>query len=503
MTRFAGFVAVVSCMFVLVSPTVARDIYVAKTGSNSNTGTSSSPYLTIAYAISKAVSNDIIHVKAGTYNETYVTLKSNLTLVSEDGVYAAKLSSYNGGSSRGFVIVGSGSAISNVEINGFESYSTCGGGTAGDGLLRIYNSDNIRIKNCLIHDAPLDCDVVKIGGFNTTTSNTLIENCVIYNPAPAVAGGHAQCLDAHPVNGLTVRGCWIYHTPDHPADILIRANGGSSNVLWENNVFGPSYDDGRGSPATSAGTVDSDTPQVPSVDGMTVRNNLFLSCQGEGAFRVDTSRNVKFYNNLIWNYLGTGAAVSFRNDPTKNPPGTSGTQGLDFCNNIVCNTNGKPAFVALGTYVAGSFNYDYNLYWQIAAGGFADVTAEPHSLFVDPVLAAPATPSSGSWAAIVPQFKPLDASAAINAGTNPGALVPADINGVVRPIGSYDIGPYEVRRVGDLNSDGHVDATDLLSLVSSWGKHAGDPGYSAACDFNADSGVDVVDLLLLADNWGR
>jgi hypothetical protein len=481
----------------LLSPSVlARDIYVAVTGSDSNGGTSAAPYRTIKNAISRAVSNDVIRVRAGTYNESYVALKSNLTLVSEDGPHAARLASWLGsGSGRGFVCIG----VSNVEIDGFESYSSWGQGTAGDGLLRIYNSDNVRIRNCLIHDAPNDCDVVKIGGFGANTTNTLIENCVIYNPAPTLAGSIAECLDAHPVNGLIVRNCWIYHTAARRGDMLIRANGGSTNVTWENNVFGPAYNNGANRPSTSAGMVDSDTPQIPSVDGMIVRNNLFLACQGEAAFGVVSSRNIRFYNNVIWDYQGTGAAVAFRNTSV------AANQGLDFRNNIVCDTGGRPAFVALGAYTAGTFTHDYNLYWQVAAGGYTDVALEPHSLFVDPRLTSPAVPVHGTdtWASIVPRFQPLDASAVVNAGTDLAIYVPSDINAVARTLAEYDIGAYEILMAGDTNADGHVDVVDLLTLVYTFGLNEGDPGFDPAGDLNSDGAVDVVDLLMLVDNFGR
>jgi hypothetical protein len=490
-SRIQGCAALGCMMLLLLAPAVvARDIYVAKVGSNSGTGTSLQPYLTITYAISKAISGDTIRVRAGTYSESWIAVKSGLTLVSEDGTYAAKI--YSNGSS-GLRFVG----VSNCEADGFECYANYSTGSAGDGLVRVYNSDNIRLKNLLCHDAPNDCDVVKIGGFGSSTTNTLVENCVIYNPAHTVAGSIAECLDAHPVNGLVVRGCWIYHTSSCKGETLIRANGGSTNVTWENNVFGPSFDNGAHSPATSAGTVDSDTPQVPSVDGLTVRNNLFLSCQGEGAFGVVSSRNVRFYNNLIWNYQGTAGAVSLRNTSLAT------NQGLDFDNNVVCNTNGKPVFVALGAYVPGTFAHDYNLYWQVTAGGLADVMLEPHSLFVDPMLATPVPLLSGGWSAIVPQFRPLDASSVINAGLSLGVWVPADIAGVARPIGPCDMGPYEVLRRGDFNADGYVDVSDLLILADCWGKCSGDTGYNAACDLNGDGCVDVVDLLTLAGNWDK
>ena len=49
---------------------MARDIYVAKSGSNNNPGTEAQPYLTISKAAQVAVAGDIILVKAGVYRET-------------------------------------------------------------------------------------------------------------------------------------------------------------------------------------------------------------------------------------------------------------------------------------------------------------------------------------------------------------------------------------------------------------------------------------------------
>jgi hypothetical protein len=469
----------------------AADIYVASNGNDSWDGSSGAPLRNIKTAISRAVYGDTIRVRAGTYNESWIVAKSGLTIVSEDGLYAARIYS---NTASGLRFTG----VSNCEARGFECFANYGQGSAGDGLVRIYNSDNIRLRDLLCHDASYDCDVIKIGGFGTNTTNTLVENCVIYNPAPTAAGSIAECLDAHPVNGLIVRNCWIYHTAARKGETLIRANGGSQNVTWVSNVFGPSVDNGAHSPATTAGTVDSDTPQVPSVDSLTARNNLFLSCQGSGAFSVISSRNVRFYNNTIWNYLGADAAVSFRNTSS------SGNQSLDFCNNVLCNNNGRPAFVALGAYTPGTFTHDYNLYWQVAPGGLVDVTAEPHSLQADPLLASAATPlpDTDTWLSIVGRFRPLPVSVTIDAGMDLGSLVPTDVNGVARPIDQFDIGPYEVL-VGDVTADGYVDAADLLVFAAGWGKSTGDGGFNPSCDFNGDNRVDVSDLLALAGRWGR
>ncbi len=50
-------------------------------------------------------------------------------------------------------------------------------------------------------------------------------------------------------------------------------------------------------------------------------------------------------------------------------------------------------------------------------------------------------------------------------------------------------------KIGDVNSDGAVEITDLSLLLSQWGS-----GGSA--DFNRDGVVDVTDLSMLLSNWG-
>ena len=76
------------------------------------------------------------------------------------------------------------------------------------------------------------------------TTQVLIENCVVYNPPPRVSGGgYQECIDFYPVDKGTIRGCWLYHTPEKGGDILTFCKGGSTNITWENNVFGPAYSD--------------------------------------------------------------------------------------------------------------------------------------------------------------------------------------------------------------------------------------------------------------------
>ena len=59
-----------------------------------------------------------------------------------------------------------------------------------------------------------------------------------------------------------------------------------------------------------------------------------------------------------------------------------------------------------------------------------------------------------------------------------------------------DVAP---RIPGDVNFDGQVDVTDLLSVIGAFG--ALPPGGPPA-DFNGDFVVDVTDLLIVIGNWG-
>ncbi|WP_298319439.1 T9SS type A sorting domain-containing protein [uncultured Aquimarina sp.] len=54
----------------------ATDLYVAKTGDDSNDGTIDNPYLTITKAASVAVAGDIVFIREGTYEETLTPLNS-------------------------------------------------------------------------------------------------------------------------------------------------------------------------------------------------------------------------------------------------------------------------------------------------------------------------------------------------------------------------------------------------------------------------------------------
>ena len=438
------------CVFTVAAD--ARDIYVAKSGNNGNSGGSTDPYLTIKYAISQSVSGDVIRVRAGTYAEWWIVIKAGTELVSEDGLYAAKIYS------------GTGSAIrlenDNSGIDGFEIYGDWDAGSPIDGLIRPLWSNNTWVKNCLVHGAPSDGDVIKIGA-----NNVLLENCIIYDAAHRTDGvSYQECVDTYGTpdpNGVTVRGCWIYHTPEHGGDYLIYAKGGATNVLWENNVFGPAAGSGHANVSTGCGAA---SPQVfPSCENFIARNNIFVNCSGDGAFGFTGARNAHLYNNIFYNYQGGRCFIQFYSaQPSSDPNLTDRNEDCYVYNNIFLQSNGYPIYQDRGrwwpgvTYVPEPFGHDNNIYYLCntsPASNDVDVTAEANSIFDDPDLVAPATPNTATdnWASIVADFLLQDVSPAIDAGVTlplPGQTydVPADVLGTARPqpaAGSFDIGIHE------------------------------------------------------------
>jgi acetyl esterase/lipase len=93
----------------------------------------------------------------------------------------------------------------------------------------------------------------------------------------------------------------------------------------------------------------------------------------------------------------------------------------------------------------------------------------------------------------------VPATLRIVAGYGHGGF-PAAVNNQVADWMAAQLAP---RLTGDINHDNAVDVVDLLYLVDSWGRAAGDAGFDPRADFDFDNVVDVADLLHLAYNFGR
>lgn len=98
------------------------DIWCTGLGNNSNAGTKAAPFLSLKHVIQNIVTaGDIVYVDAGTYNDKQISE----TILNDNNI----------------TIIGAGSSKTKI-INS--------GGSFGVYFMRIYNVDNISIKNMLI-----------------------------------------------------------------------------------------------------------------------------------------------------------------------------------------------------------------------------------------------------------------------------------------------------------------------------------------------------------------
>ena len=64
-------------------------------------------------------------------------------------------------------------------------------------------------------------------------------------------------------------------------------------------------------------------------------------------------------------------------------------------------------------------------------------------------------------------------------------------------------GTLRINLMGDVNGEGKVDMTDVMTLVSAFGSYPGHPRWNPACDLNQDGRIDLADIVLALMNFGK
>ena len=59
------------------------------------------------------------------------------------------------------------------------------------------------------------------------------------------------------------------------------------------------------------------------------------------------------------------------------------------------------------------------------------------------------------------------------------------------------------RKMGDLNSDGYIDAIDQAIMNAAFNSTPSDPNWNPACDLTGNGLIDIFDVNILATNFGR
>jgi parallel beta-helix repeat protein len=267
-------------------------LYVATTGSNSNPGTSSKPFLTIGKAASVAVAGSVICVSPGTYNEQ-VTSSTNGTAgnwisfvsTTPQGAHVVQPSATAGSPGnqhREFLIHGNYTEVNGFEISGGDEGIYADGtfkcathnlihDTGGDGIA-MNCSDYSAIYGNTIHDcgkfATYCGSGISLYEAIASDSQSGFHNWVSHNIS--FANSNVGVTGCHDGNGIifddwnnTQNGC-VLSQPAYTQDGLVEenlayGNGGvgikpyqSSNITYRNNTAFENQAGGANGPSVPA-----------------------------------------------------------------------------------------------------------------------------------------------------------------------------------------------------------------------------------------------------------
>jgi hypothetical protein len=386
--------AIGTCILVSVFlPTLvthAATYYVATTGNNSNPGTSSKPWRTVAYAASKMVPGDTTYVKGGTYNEGLIrfgrsgTSSTPIKLLSAPGEFPV-ISFIDRTPDRQIRIQnydGAQKAIAWITIEGFEIRN----GYVG---IKMINGQNLTLRRNWIHHH------LTHGILGNATKSLIDRNRINHN------GDFFQCASTPSICNQH-HGIYMYGTA-----ITV-----TNNLLYDNLATGVQLN----------GTVSYDSSKHPGSDFALSHNwvitNNTIAYQGHGAGIVVWGANcdsARIENNIFYENYVKGA--SYHTNGIAFTGATSST-GIVIRNNLAF-ASGSGGTKFLGT--GGSYTQSGNIV----------NTLNPK--FVN----APATlPSS-------PNFALASGSPAVDKGLSISAAK-ISYPGTTRPqLSAYDIGAYE------------------------------------------------------------
>jgi parallel beta-helix repeat protein len=415
----------------------ATTYYVATTGNDGSSGSSSAPWRTLQHAVETIAPGDVILVRSGTYAGCRIrnsgTPAAPKTLARDIGaaVVVNTPGPQNSHSSLIEIESGSGSEVTDWIVDGLEVANSPHHG------IDIRITSRITIRNCYAHHAaPGD------GIFLAFSSHPVIENNeVSFNAEHGIY--HSNSADYPTIRGNRSHhnnGGGIQLNADYsskcPCGTTVR-DGIISFALLENNVI---YENG----VSGGSAINWD-----GVDDSVIRNNLIYNNHAFGIslFSTDgshgSSRN-KVYNNTIVMALNGRWAV---NIPKSKGNGGSPVGNI-VKNNILYTERADKGAIAVYSTAAGVLTSDYNVVVdRFSTNGGTSVTStlaqwkalgfDAHS-FVSTAAALFVDPAMGNY-----QLK--TGSPAIDAGVNLSPDVVADINGLPRPQRTaYDVGCYEM-----------------------------------------------------------
>ncbi|MBX3306852.1 MAG: right-handed parallel beta-helix repeat-containing protein [Nitrospira sp.] len=393
MTRLKQTIGVCALASALLSavPAYAATYYVATTGNDSNSGTSSSPWRTVRYAVSKMVAGDTTYVRGGTYTESNIrfsrsgTQSAPIKLLNASGEFPIIKCSSNSNSKANSVLFQNSSgyryAIGWINLEGFEIKNCYVG-------IRLFNLHDSAIRRNWIHDN------LSQGMLGNGTKILLDRNRINHN-GPFSTNPSSTLQHGIYLNGtaITITNNLIYGNLAYG----IQMNGSSTSVYDSSLHAGPEF------AVSSAWVVTNNTLSYNiNKGGMVVWGSTCKNARIENNIFYENGVKLASYSSQGIDFLGAGTGHVVRNN-------------LAFASE-----SGAKAFIIGGT--------QGTTYTQ--AGNIVN-TVKPG--FIN----APATLPSA------PNFALASGSPAINKGLTTSATKTSYTN-VTRPQQStYDIGAFE------------------------------------------------------------
>lgn len=398
---------VLASALLLAVPGYAATYYVDTTGNNSNPGTSSSPWRTVAYAVSKMVAGDTTYVRGGTYTESGIvftrsgTKSAPIKLLNAPGQFpiinCSSKTATTANSVRFQHSSGYKNAIGWINLEGFEIRNCYDG-------IRFYNLHDSVIRRNWIHRNNNQ------GIYGNGTRILLDRNRINHNGPFATSPGSSFAHGLY-LNGtaITITNSLIYDNLGYG----IQMNGNAS------------YDSARHA-----------APEFALSSNWVVANNTMAYNVNRAGMVVwgGNSRNARIENN-IFHENGVKLASYYAQGITMTSPGT----GHTIRNNLAfASGSGATQFILGGTQ-GTHYTQSGNIVNTVNPG------------FVN----APATLPSA------PNFALTSGSSAINKGLTISATK-TSYTSVSRPQQSlYDMGAFEF-----LNSSTSLAAPTSLQLAN-------------------------------------
>lgn len=403
---------------------LSASYFVSPTGSDSNSGSANSPWLSLQHAVDSIGAGDHIEVESGTYQGCRIgnsgTAAAPCVLEAAPGAHAViDAPGPNNAHGSDLEIENFSGAVSYWTLNGLEiENSPLAAG------IDVRNTSHITIENCYSHNNEKWGLFLAFSDYPLITHNHFSYNATQHGIYDSNSGDYATVTD---------------NECDHNAGAGIQFNGDASSGgkgYMTGNLIADNVLHDNGSAGGSALNFD-------GLDNSTIENNLLYNNLAGGVvlYAYDSaigSQNNVVANNTIVMPAGSRWAINISNDSTGNQLDNNLVLQQDLTSgSIEIDAQSLPGFQSDHNLFAGKVLFSTNLggvlltqaQWQQQTGADANsFTAATDQLFTD--LAN----SDYHLAALSPA---IDRGGSLNAPSD-------DLDGSSRPYGAgYDIGSYE------------------------------------------------------------